>query len=63
MDFNQIPAGTFLWSEKQGSYYIKPQQNEMYHLDGMVIDLFTGEIKHYSHLGEIEPRDKNAIHW
>jgi hypothetical protein len=61
MNFDQIPAGTFLWSEYQGKYYLKVQQHERYHLDNMVVDLETGEVLHYSYLKEITVKDKNTV--
>ena len=63
MEFSDFPQGSFIWSDWLCSYYIKPIQDERYHLEGMVIDLFTGEVIHYSHLKELHEVSKNSIMW
>lgn len=45
--FESIPVGA-LCKGNNNSYYLKPAQSKAHHLDGMLINLFTGSIVHYS---------------
>lgn len=47
--FNHLPAGS-LYKGNDNSYYIKPTQSQAHHLEGMLINLFTGSIVHFSNL-------------
>ena len=50
-EFESFPEGTWI-TGNDGRKYIKPAQSQDYHLEGMVICLTTGKIKHFSTIME-----------
>jgi hypothetical protein len=44
-------------------YWIKPEQNASYHLEGMLINLFTGQVVHHSHVDNLTPTYGFNIQW
>ena len=49
--FNAIPEGG-LTTDKECNIWIKPVQDQTYHLDGVFISLEDGSISHYSRVME-----------
>ncbi len=49
--FNSIPEGCLV-TDREGNIWIKPVQDDRYHLDGMFISLKDGGLSHYSRVME-----------
>lgn len=59
----ELKQGQMLVDSNQ-RYFLVPEQNPAYHLDGMLIDLFSGEIVHFSHAKEpVSPVGGWEIMW
>ena len=46
-EFEALPTGCF-FKASDGNYYIKPDQRKDFHLDTMMMELFTGKFFHFS---------------
>lgn len=51
--FESLPEGSFCLCPKSERYFLKPVQDDSFHLDGMLIELYTGKPTHYSFLYDI----------
>ncbi len=59
--FETLPVGGFCYSPTEDNYYIKPVQSVKHHLEGMLVELYTGYLVHYSILGEFTQVYSNEI--
>ena len=61
ISFEELKPGAFVWSDWQGDYFIKPAQDKKYHMDSMMVNLYNGNLIHYSHLHYMELKDKKEF--
>ena len=55
-------VGTMI-ADKSGNPYLIQEQDEDLHIDGCMIDIFTGKICHYSRVGPFTTTNPQSIMW
>lgn len=61
-NFYTVKEGTLLESEK-GGYYLVVTQDESFHTEGWVADIFSGKLTFIGMLGECKPVTWTEVMW
>ena len=60
--YESLSAGTLIRAG-DGRHYLKPRRSREHNLDGQLIDLFTGEVVHFTKVGSLTAVYGSEIQW